>query len=44
MSDGASVNRTTLREFEKLLTDSDGNWSAAEHDILYVLVIFMAKR
>ena len=37
------MNRTTLREFEKLLTDADENWSAVEHDILYVLVIVMAK-
>jgi len=33
-SDGASVNRTTIREFEKLLTDADGDWSAEEHDML----------
>ena len=37
------MNRTMLREFEKLLTDPDENWSAVEHDILYVLVIITAK-
>ena len=30
-SDGASVNRTTIREFAKLLTEADENWLAAEH-------------
>ena len=33
-SDGASVNRTTIREFGRLLTDADGDWSAEEHDML----------
>jgi hypothetical protein len=33
-SDGASVNRTTIREFAKLLTEADGNWLATEHDML----------
>jgi hypothetical protein len=33
-SDGASVNRTTVHEFKKTLTDADGDWSAVEHDML----------
>ena len=33
-SDGASVNRTTLREFKKDLTDADADWSADDHDVL----------
>ena len=31
------MNHTTLCEFEKLLTDTDGVWLAEEYDILYVL-------
>ena len=31
------MNRTTLHEFEKLLTDTDGVWLAEEYDILYLL-------
>jgi len=33
-SDGASVNRTTIHEFAKLLTEADGDWSAEEHGML----------
>ena len=33
-SDGASVNRTTLREFQKSLTEVDLGWTAQEHDML----------
>jgi hypothetical protein len=32
--DGAAVNGTTLREFEKLLDEKDEGWTAKEHDIL----------
>jgi len=34
ISDGGSVNPTTLREFKKDLTDADADWSADDHDIL----------
>ncbi|KAF9003891.1 hypothetical protein BDQ17DRAFT_1424862 [Cyathus striatus] len=33
-SDGASVNRTTIQELKKLLSFSDIEWTAKEHDIL----------
>ncbi|KAG6806576.1 hypothetical protein H0H92_010774, partial [Tricholoma furcatifolium] len=33
-SDGASVNRTTIKELEHRFRDSDPDWTAEEHDIL----------
>ena len=36
MCDGAAVNGTTLREFEKLIDERDKGWTAKEHDILYM--------
>jgi hypothetical protein len=35
-TDGASVNGTTVREFENEINDADDGWTTQEHDILYV--------